>query len=91
MDHSNQLNKYATMYDQLKAIYGDDIDTMINVIYLSKHHEDRTAAYHRVKSEDRDRIEQETIKLFRMSGLFSLVSIPGWMYVYIRAVRRLLE
>lgn len=91
MDHSNQLNKYATMYDQLKAIYGDDIDTMINVIYLSKHNESRTTAYRRVASEHEDRVERDAIRLFRMSGLFSLVSIPGWMYIYIRSIRRLLD
>jgi hypothetical protein len=29
------INKYAVMYDQLKAIYGEDLDRMINVIHES--------------------------------------------------------
>lgn len=26
------INRYAVMYDQLKAIYGDDLDIMIKVV-----------------------------------------------------------
>lgn len=90
MDHSNEINKYATMYDQLKALYGPDLDTMINVIYLSRNNEDRTVAYERVESEYNERVVERLNRLSRVSGLLGALSIPGWFYLFVQSIRRLI-